>query len=477
MQRFFRAVRQLNYGDCYYTKALTERSFARCDLGRACTTFARAFSNPAEWTVVLVGAVDPEAVENLVRKWLGGIPARAEPAPITAAQIKEIPWSFPARPATITVSAPMAEAFSTAQVTWPVELSATRPSLLPDAAGGDDSAAAAASADASQPPSPSKPRLTGAVEEHLVLNLCVRVLESRLLKLLRFRFGEIYTVTASSFFGMEAPSREGNLRGDVAVRFSCDPQAAPRLVRRLLPPRPRIYLRSCSLGHLAPEQNPSRPPPLLHLATAPDSPASAPSAPVFPQMKLALEELGRLQEEGPDEADLAAAIEVDQRAHELARQENSFWLERLIHGYKSRRFEGDVDRCHAALDATRARVLPAATPGVLRAAFRTLFPLPCSRRFTAAALVPHQPVWKRAWRALVGEPAAAPLRSAAPEGSSREEGAAGASGAEAGGMIASSGLLPEGLASPAGIATVATAVAVVAAGGALWARYRARQST
>lgn len=216
MQSFFRAVRRLNYGaDCYYTQPLTERAFAKVDLGIAADTFARAFSNPAEWTVCLVGAMDLESTERLVRKWLGGIPPRAEPAPVAVKDVRQLPWSFPKRPTSVTVRAPMAEAFSTAQVTWPVELAPAPPAAA--AAGGLSATAAADPA--------------AVIEEHLRLNLCVRVLESRLLKLLRFRFGEIYSASATSFFGMEAPSRQGPLRGDVAVRFSCDPQAAPRLAR------------------------------------------------------------------------------------------------------------------------------------------------------------------------------------------------------------------------------------------------------
>jgi hypothetical protein len=41
---------------------------------------------------------------------------------------------------------------------------------------------------------------------------------------LRFEFGEVYTVSVSSFFGCEAPSSNADqLWGDVSVTFSCDP--------------------------------------------------------------------------------------------------------------------------------------------------------------------------------------------------------------------------------------------------------------
>lgn len=97
----------------------------------------------------------------------------------------------------------------------------------------------------------------------------------------------------SSFFGAEAPSREGNWRGDVAVYFSCDPEAAHRL------------------------------------------------------RDLTLEELTVLQEEGPSERDVVTAVELEQRAHEVGQGENSFWMERLTAAYvQARRFEGDVDKAY-----------------------------------------------------------------------------------------------------------------------------------
>ena len=54
---------------------------------------------------------------------------------------------------------------------------------------------------------------------------------------------------------------------------------------------------------------------------------------------------------------------MEARAQELSRQENTFWLERLLAGYQSRRFQGDVDKCHAGLEASRkAARAPAPAP-------------------------------------------------------------------------------------------------------------------
>jgi hypothetical protein len=41
---------------------------------------------------------------------------------------------------------------------------------------------------------------------------------------------QVYSVSASPFFGGEAPSRNGRLRGDVAVAFSCAPEDRAALV-------------------------------------------------------------------------------------------------------------------------------------------------------------------------------------------------------------------------------------------------------
>jgi hypothetical protein len=43
---------------------------------------------------------------------------------------------------------------------------------------------------------------------------------------------QIYTVSVSPYLGGSRPSRSGGLRGDFAVSFSCDPEAAWTLVSR-----------------------------------------------------------------------------------------------------------------------------------------------------------------------------------------------------------------------------------------------------
>ena len=50
------------------------------------------------------------------------------------------------------------------------------------------------------------------VEDSYRVSFVCRLLETKLMQLLRFKYGEVYSVSVSAFFGAEAPSRVGDLR-------------------------------------------------------------------------------------------------------------------------------------------------------------------------------------------------------------------------------------------------------------------------
>lgn len=64
---------------------------------------------------------------------------------------------------------------------------------------------------------------------------------------MRFKFGEVYTVSVSPFFGAAAPSTEGVISGDVALGFSCDPANAKGLIQAALQEICKMQVR-CLLG-------------------------------------------------------------------------------------------------------------------------------------------------------------------------------------------------------------------------------------
>lgn len=113
---------------------------------------------------------------------------------------------------------------------------------------------------------------TNSIEEAQWTLMCCRLLEQRLMRKLRFQTGEVYTCSVSASFGCEAPSRIGPLRGDIAINFSCRPDSGGRL------------------------------------------------------SESALAEVEVLQNEGPTTDEVATELNLEQRSHETAIQENAHWL-------------------------------------------------------------------------------------------------------------------------------------------------------
>lgn len=115
-----------------------------------------------------------------------------------------------------------------------------------------------------------------------------------------FSIKQIYSAEVSVFLGGNKPSRTADLRGDISVNFSCDPEISSKLVRHCSHTIPNGF--SISLVTFW-----SPKPSLCPL-----------------QVDLALEEIVRLQEEGPSQEDISAILEIEQRAHENGLQVSFF---------------------------------------------------------------------------------------------------------------------------------------------------------
>ncbi len=57
---------------------------------------------------------------------------------------------------------------------------------------------------------------------------------------------QVYTVSVAPFFGVEAPGQKERLAGDVGISFSCDPDAAHRLIDMALAEVARLQVRACA---------------------------------------------------------------------------------------------------------------------------------------------------------------------------------------------------------------------------------------
>ena len=168
-----------------------------------------------------------------------------------------------------------------------------------------------------------------------VLHLSLGLLERRLMRLLRFKEGAIYSCSVSMGFSLEAPSSPLPLRGEASVRFSCDPAEAWALVQLTLD-----AARGLASG---------------------SEPASA--------------------------EEIATALELEKRAFELAVETNAYWAGRAMSCLTSHRWEGDADACYTAMEEARAAALASLSPQSVQACFRDLVAI---ERNTAVVLLPRE---------------------------------------------------------------------------------------
>lgn len=313
-------VKFLNYGECYYFRPPTLKDVDALDPVKACEHFNQAYRDPAEFRVCLTGAIEEEVLLPLVCQYLGAIPRAPEggsPAARSPQDVTPLPFGFPQQPVREDVKVPMIMEMTRTQITFPVEID--RPHSR---------------------------------EEAIWVAIVTKLVETKLMQLLRFKFGEVYTVSVSAFFGAEAPSHKGNVRGDMAINFSCAPESAGRLV------------------------------------------------------DLALDEVEALQAAGPSAEEVDTVRTVLNRALETQQQENSFWHEQLVGGYQSRSFQelGDLDAVYRRFTEARSAVLAQADPVSTQAALCRLLPHPARKRYTAITLLPQPSVWQRTVLAVTTRP-------------------------------------------------------------------------
>ncbi len=73
---------------------------------------------------------------------------------------------------------------------------------------------------------------------------CKYDLSPLLAQLMRFKFGEVYTVSVSPFFGVAAPSAKDIVSGDIALGFSCDPANSRGLIQAALEEICKLQVRT-----------------------------------------------------------------------------------------------------------------------------------------------------------------------------------------------------------------------------------------
>ncbi|CAL9027723.1 unnamed protein product [Prunus brigantina] len=298
---FANRVKELNYGNSYFFRPIRISDLRKVDPLKACEYFNKCFKDPSTFSIVIVGNIDPSIALPLILQYLGGIPNPPEPLlQYNRDDLKGLPFTFPKTRIREVVRSPMVEEQCSVQLCFPVELN------------------------------------NGTMVEDIhVIGFLSKLLETKIMQVLRFKHGQIYTVGVSVFLGGNKPSRTANVRGDISINFSCDPEISSKLV------------------------------------------------------DLTLDEISRLQEEGPSDEDVSTILEIEQRAHENGLQENYYWLDRILHSYQSRVYSGDIGTCFEIQEEGRSKVRQSLTPVTTQLALQKILPFPCKKQYTVVILMPR----------------------------------------------------------------------------------------
>ncbi|GAY50432.1 zinc protease PQQL-like [Citrus sinensis] len=298
---FANRVKEINYGNSYFFRPIRISDLQKVDPLKACDYFNSCFKDPSTFTVVIVGNIDPSNGIPLILQYLGGIPKPPEPIlHFNRDNLKGLPFTFPSSIIREVVRSPMVEAQCSVQLCFPVEL-----------------------------------KNGTMVEEINYVGFLSKLLETKMMQVLRFKHGQIYSASVSVFLGGNKHSRTGDVRGDISINFSCDPEISFKLV------------------------------------------------------DLALDEISRLQKEGPSDEDVSTILELEQRAHETGLQENYHWLDRILCSYQSRVYSGDVGTSFKIQDEARSKVRKSLQPLTLQLALQRIMPYPCNKQFTVVILMPQ----------------------------------------------------------------------------------------
>ncbi|XP_022732546.1 zinc protease PQQL-like isoform X3 [Durio zibethinus] len=193
---FANRAREINYGTSYFFRPFRISDLPKVNPLKACEYFNTCFKDPSTFTVVIVGNIDPTIALPLILQYLGGIQKPPEPIlQFNCDYIKGLPYKFPKTVTREVVFSPMVEAQCMVRLCFPIEL-----------------------------------KKDTMEEEIHYTEFLSKLLETKLLQLLRFKHGQIYSTSVSEFFDGDLPCLTGDIRGDIRIDFSCDPKISLKLV-------------------------------------------------------------------------------------------------------------------------------------------------------------------------------------------------------------------------------------------------------
>ncbi|XP_057536975.1 zinc protease PQQL-like isoform X1 [Amaranthus tricolor] len=298
---FTNRLTRIKYGHSYFYKPLHLNDLSKIDAKKACEYFDNSFKDPSTFTVVIVGNLDPAMIHPLILEYLGGIQKPSKPVFLyNLDDLKGLPCTPPVNIVKEIVRSPMVEAQCSIHIAHNIKLCSET-----------------------------------MLEEFWFVTFLSQLLQTKMTQALRFKYGEIYSVSVDSNFGYNKPSKTADLEGEITIDFSCDPTVSSSLV------------------------------------------------------DIALDEIMHLQEHGPSEEDILAVLEIEQRDHENELQGNIYWLFQILKSYRSRLYAGDLGSTFQLLDKARRRTRQTLSPLTAKWALQKILPYPCKKHYVSVTLIPE----------------------------------------------------------------------------------------
>ncbi|CAJ1328269.1 unnamed protein product [Effrenium voratum] len=207
--QFRRRVQSAVTGNHPYTWLPSLWRILRLNFQTAAQIFNERASEPREWTFVLAGKLPKkEKLLTLLETYLGCIPNKGtneRPDDLEMRQaVTPLDIKFPEKCVREDVHIRMVEPKGSTVLSFPLRLTAK---------SSEDQSAC-----------------QEELRELMQLQLLVRLLETRLVEVLRFRRGQVYSVAVGTDLALSPPQMGQPRRGTISVSFECDPEESDELV-------------------------------------------------------------------------------------------------------------------------------------------------------------------------------------------------------------------------------------------------------
>jgi len=223
---FRRRVQKCITGDHPFTRLPSIWSILRLNFKKASAIFNERASSPRDWTFVIVGKLPADDVLlPLLKKYLGSVPNKealqTNGSPAASSSLKasnERPDELAAREAV----APINVSFPQKSHKEEVHLQMIDPKgstlvCFPIALKNVTDLAAPKSTEAE-------------LHDLFMVKFLIRMLETRLVEVLRFKRGQVYSVSVGDDFSLAPPQLGSRRTGTLSISFECDPAEADELV-------------------------------------------------------------------------------------------------------------------------------------------------------------------------------------------------------------------------------------------------------